>query len=597
MLADQLVQLVEAPPPRDRVPPLPEPLAVVAALLAQRLVPGAQAPPVKAGRVLDVAQPLHVARHHARGQIALDGALGLARAARKRLTLDSILESLCQFALVGGRVRHCASILALATVALIAPADAAARDFAVTSFDGTRIEAHFFPAKAGSKAPTILYGPGWGNPGASDTDHYTSEANGTIGISRLIASGYNVLTWDPRGFGNSGGEAKWDSPGYEARDVQALMDALAGFPEAKLDAPGDPAVGMAGASYGGGIQWATAAIDDRVDVITPVVAWHSLVSSLYKGSVFKAGWGSLLCGLGSAGGSTGLVNPAGVQAGTMDSHMYSICSSGTLTGRLSTGDRGWLDDRGPGATWMDRVRTPALVLHGTVDTLFTPQEAIDNFRVLRANGVPTRMMWFCGGHGRCQTDQGAARYFEAAVLRWLGAYLKGGDRSATGPRFEWIDQGGEWHQASDYPLADAGTITATGEGTVRFVAGDAGTSGTATAATPSASGIDISVPRADSRENLVGTPRLELDYRAQGTRSSTQVYAQIVDVERDLVIGGQVTPIPIELDHQQRTLNLSLEPVAYALSPSSRLRLELIPGRTCTATSAQPGASTSQASR
>jgi ABC-2 type transport system ATP-binding protein len=460
---------------------------------------------------------------------------------------------------------------------LVAPADAAARDFAVTSFDGTRIEAHFFPAKAGSKAPTILYGPGWGNAGNTNMERPTSEADGTVGFSRLRGAGYNLLTWDPRGFGNSGGEAKWDSPAYEARDVQALMDALAGFPEAKLDAPGDPAVGMAGASYGGGIQWVTAAIDDRVDVITPVVAWHSLVSSLYKGGIFKAGWGSLLCGLGSAGGSTGLVNPGGVQAGTMDSHMYSICSSGMLTGRLSTGDRSWLDTRGPGDTWIDRVRTPALVLHGTVDTLFTLQEAIDNFSVLRANGVPTRMMWFCGGHGRCVTDRGATRYFEAAVLRWLNAYLKGGDRGATGPRFEWIDQGGEWHSASDYPLADAGTITAAGQGIVRFVAGDAGTSGTATAATPASDGIDIPVPRASERANLVGAPRLELDYRAYSTRSTTQVYAQIVDVDRDIVLGGQVTPIQIELDGQPRTLSVSLEPVAYELSPSSRLRLELIP--------------------
>jgi ABC-2 type transport system ATP-binding protein len=212
-----------------------------------------------------------------------------------------------------------------------------------------------------------------------------------------------------------------------------------------------------------------------------------------------------------------------------------------------------------------------------VDTLFTLQEAIDNFRVLRANGVPARMMWFCGGHGRCLTDRGAARYFEAAVLRWLNAYLKDGDRAATGPRFEWVDQHGEWHQASDYPLADAGTITATGQGIVRFVAGDAGTSGTATAATPASDGIDIPVPRASGSANLVGPPRLELDYRAYSTRSSTQIYAQLVDVERDIVLGGQVTPIQIELDGQPHTLNVSLEPVAYDVSPSSRLRLELIP--------------------
>jgi ABC-2 type transport system ATP-binding protein len=470
--------------------------------------------------------------------------------------------------------------LALVTV-LVAPADASARDFAVTSFDGTRIEAHFFPAKGlagGSRAPTVLYGPGWGNGGSTNQDNGTNEANGTVGIGTLRGAGYNVLTWDPRGFGGSGGDAKWDSPHYEARDVQALMDALAGFPEARLDAAGDPRVGMHGASYGGGIQWATAAIDSRVDAITPVVAWHSLVSSLYKGGIFKAGWGSVLCGLGTAQGtSTGLVNPDGVQAGSMDSHMYSICSSGTLTSRLSSNDQAWLGDRGPGTTWMERVRTPALVLHGTVDTLFTLQEAIDNFRVLRANDVPTRMMWFCGGHGTCRTSRGAERYFEAAVLRWLAAYLKGGDRSATGPRFEWLDQNGAWHGASDYPLASAGTIQATGSGTLQLIAGDAASSGTATSATPSASGVDISIPAPGSRVNLVGAPTLQLDYRAQGTTATARAYAQIVDGDRDIVVGSQVTPLPLELDNQAHTLELSLEPLAYALSPSSSLRLELIP--------------------
>ena len=461
--------------------------------------------------------------------------------------------------------------------ALVASSDAAARDFAVTSFDGTRIEAHFFPAPGDGRKPTILFGPGWGNAGSTNEDNGSSEANGTVGVGTLRRAGYNVLTWDPRGFGGSGGEAEWDSPHYEARDVQALMDALAGFPEAKMEAPGDPLVGMAGASYGGGIQWVTAAIDDRVDVITPVVAWHSLLSSLYKGGVFKAGWGSLLCGLGSAGGSTGLVNPDGVQAGSMDEHMYSICSSGMLTGRLSTRDQSWLRDRGPGTSWTDRVRAPALVLHGTVDTLFTLQEAIDNFRVLRSNGVPARMMWFCGGHGTCRTSRGVERYFEAAVLRWLGAYLKGGDKSATGPRFEWVDQNGAWHAASDYPLANAGSIAASGSGTFRIVGGDAATSGTATSATPSASGLDIGIPAPAARASLVGAPSLELDYRARGASPTARAFAQVVDADRDIVIGGQVTPVPLEIDGQTHTIEVSLEPIAYTLTPSSSLRLELIP--------------------
>jgi ABC-2 type transport system ATP-binding protein len=467
------------------------------------------------------------------------------------------------------------------TVAAMAPAGAAARDFAVTSFDGTRIEAHFFPAKGlsgGSRAPTILYGPGWGNAGSTNDNSATSEANGIVGTGALRGAGYNVLTWDPRGFGGSGGDAKWDSPYYEARDVQKLLDALAGLPEAKLDGPGDPRVGMHGASYGGGIQWATAAIDDRLEAITPVASWHSLLDSLYKAEVFKAGWGGLLCGLGSAQGtSTGLVNPEGAAAGSMDSHMYSICSSGLLSSHLSSEDQNWLADRGPGTTWMDRVRTPALILNGTVDTLFTLQEAIENFSVLRSNGVPTRMMWFCGGHGTCRTSHGVEHYFQDAVLRWLAAYVKGGNPSATGPRFEWVDQYGAWRAASDYPLADAGSISASGSGSLRLVAGDAASSGTATSATPSASGVDISIPAPSGRVNLVGAPQLQLDYRARGASSTARAYAQIVDDDRDIVVGGQVTPIPLELDNQAHSLELNLEQLAYALSPSSSLHLELIP--------------------
>jgi ABC-2 type transport system ATP-binding protein len=261
----------------------------------------------------------------------------------------------------------------------------------------------------------------------------------------------------------------------------------------------------------------------------------------------------------------------------MDAHMYSICQSGVLTGRLSTSDSDWLGERGPGTTWVDRVRTPALVLGGTIDTLFTLAEATENYRVLRSNGVPARMMWFCGGHGTCHTSRGSEGYFEDAVLRWLGIYLKGESAAAAGPGFEWVDQEGSWHEASDYPLADAGTISATGDGTLQLVAGDAGSSGTATGATPSSSGVDISIRAPDRRASMVGPPALELDYRAQGQSSSARAFAQIVDEDRDIVVGNQVTPLPLQLDDQPHTLRLNLETVAYALTPSSSLRLEIIP--------------------
>ena len=130
----------------------------------------------------------------------------------------------------------------------------------------------------------------------------------------LRAEGYNVLTWDARGFGESGGSVQIDHPDYEGRDVQALLDYVAEQPEARLDSRGDPRVGMGGRSYGGAIQWVTAAIDGRVDAIVPLIAWNALVRSLYQSNTVKAGWGSLLTGVGSTATTGGVFSPSGPEA-------------------------------------------------------------------------------------------------------------------------------------------------------------------------------------------------------------------------------------------------------------------------------------------
>ena len=128
-------------------------------------------------------------------------------------------------------------------------------------------------------------------------------------------AGYNVLTWDARGFGGSGGQVMVDNANFEGRDVQALLTHVANQPEAQLDRPGDPRVGMTGASYGGGIQLVTAGIDRRVDAITPVIAWNSLLTSLYKDGSPKLGWGSVLGGVGLTSLPGGVLSPAGPQVG------------------------------------------------------------------------------------------------------------------------------------------------------------------------------------------------------------------------------------------------------------------------------------------
>ena len=43
----------------------------------------------------------------------------------------------------------------------------------------------------------------------------------------FIADGYNVVTWDARGFGTSEGIVMIDHPKFEAKDVSALIDFIA----------------------------------------------------------------------------------------------------------------------------------------------------------------------------------------------------------------------------------------------------------------------------------------------------------------------------------------------------------------------------------
>ena len=162
----------------------------------------------------------------------------------------------------------------------------------------------------------MLVGPGWSMAGETDENSTSDELFGGVGVGALRQAGYNVLTWDPRGFGKSGGAVEVDSPDYEARDVSALIDWLAKQPEAQLDKAGDPRVGMNGSSYGGGIQWVTAARDARVDVITPNISWNSLVVEPVQGRSAQVRVGASCCAAPASRRSLpgGLLNPDGPAA-------------------------------------------------------------------------------------------------------------------------------------------------------------------------------------------------------------------------------------------------------------------------------------------
>jgi ABC-2 type transport system ATP-binding protein len=451
--------------------------------------------------------------------------------------------------------------LALALIVLLIAAPAAeARDATITSFDGTQIVLSFHPSPSGAKAPTILEGHGWGGSRETNPEATSDEGTGNVGVGALRKAGFNVLTWDSRGFGNSGGTVTVDAPDAEGRDVSALLDWLAQQPEAQLDKAGDPRVGMTGVSYAGGIELVSAAIDKRIDAIAPIIAWHSLTTSLYKEQTVKGGWSSLLYAAGVAGSK-----------GRLDPHITSAFTTGVSTGTLSPEDRAWFESRGPGDL-VKQITVPTFLVEGTADTLFTLDEATTNYAILKANRVPTKMMWFCGGHGTCLTGSGPAGHIEAAVVAWLKRYVGQDATVDTGPTFEWLADDAQWRSANDYPIAHGAPITATGSGTLASNPGDAA-SGTPIAAGRAANAVNVAITAPPAQ--IVGAPQLTLSY--SGTGTATHVFAQIVDEARNVVVGNQVTPIPVTLDGQPHTITRPLEAIA-AVSSGSKYTLQVTGG-------------------
>ncbi len=454
-----------------------------------------------------------------------------------------------------------------------------AYDRVITSFDDTKIRVHWFPAPgaADKPAPTVLMGPGWSLAGATqDSD---IELFGALSIGSLNDDAYNVLTWDPRGFGKSGGVASVNDPKREGRDVQILLDWVAEQPEAELDATGDPRAGMIGASYGGGIQLTVASIDCRVDALVPNMAWHSLKTSLYPNKIVKEGWAGKLVSIGGD---------------NLDPHITSAAKSGLNGGTLSDEDYQWFLDRGPGDQ-VSNIGVPTLLLAGTVDTLFALQESVANYESLSAAGTPVHLMWYCGGHGVCLTSDGNTDRVTEATTAWLARYLKDDTSVDLGSPVEVVDQNDQHWLGDDYPTADqpgSGTVTGNSDGSTLKLTADSQSGplpdgagkdllgGLVTTITPYPVAADQAVEAKVTAKGdvlVVGAPKLTMTY--SGTtpgEASTHVFAQLVDPETNTVVGNQITPVPVTLDGEEHTAEVDLEIIAQHMLAKSSLTLQVV---------------------
>lgn len=93
---------------------------------------------------------------------------------------------------------------------------------------------------------------------------------------------------------------------------------------------------------------------------------------------------------------------------------------------------------------------------------------------------------------------------------------------------------------------------------------------------PSALSVPVEIPPEGSR--VIGRPKLELTYTGTGVPvlgNQFEIFAQIVDLERNVVVNNLATPIPLELDGETHEVKWNMERIA-SLSTATGYELQLV---------------------
>ncbi|NUP20190.1 MAG: CocE/NonD family hydrolase [Streptomyces sp.] len=297
-----------------------------------------------------------------------------------------------------------ATLIAGSVLGAVPVAQAASNDvrFVDISGDGgTTLKANVItPAGADGtrRYPLLVLPTSWGLPQVE----YFAQAQ------KLADSGYVVVSYNVRGFWQSGGEIEVAGP-PDIADASKVIDwALANTP---ADAQH---IGMAGVSYGAGISLLTAAHDKRVKAVASLSGWADLIDSIYSGRTQHVQAAALLDG-------------AGLVTGRQSAELWQTFDDFYASNLSKEQDMiNWGKKRSV-ATYVDQLNkngAAVMMANAWGDTVFPPNQYADFYEKLT---VPKRLEFRPGDHATAELTGlfGLPNDVWTDTERWFDHYLKG----------------------------------------------------------------------------------------------------------------------------------------------------------------------------
>ena len=288
----------------------------------------------------------------------------------------------------------------------LAPAAQAAdavRFVDITGDGGTVLKANvIMPAGADGahRYPLLVLPTSWGLPQVE----YLAQAQ------KLADSGYVVVSYNVRGFWQSGGEIEVAGP-PDIADASKVIDwALA-------NTPADSAhIGMAGVSYGAGISLIAAAHDRRIKAVASLSGWADLIDSIYSGRTQHVQAAALLDG-------------ASLVTGRQSPEIRQIFDNFYASNLSKEQDMINWGKKRSAATYVDQLNkngAAVMMANAWGDTVFSPNQYADFYEKLTG---PKRLEFRPGDHATAELTGlfGLPNDVWTDTERWFDHYLKGED--------------------------------------------------------------------------------------------------------------------------------------------------------------------------